>query len=100
MSDPSIQHHLGPHPSMDSDPQESAEWRDALASLHQANGPGRVHQILDMLSAIGRAPQIAWQPALGTPYVNTIPVDRQPPFPGDLAIEERLASIMRWNAPF
>ena len=39
-----------------------------------------------------------WQPAPGTPYVNSIAVERQPPFPGDLAIEERLAAIMRWNA--
>ena len=37
-------------------------------------------------------------PDLVTPYVNSIPVDQQPPFPGDLAIEEKLASLMRWNA--
>ncbi len=83
---------------MDPDPGESAEWHDAFVSLLQASGPDRARQILDMLSAMGRNPQIAWQPARGTPYVNTIPVDRQPAFPGDLAIEERLASIMRWNA--
>ena len=35
---------------------------------------------------------------LVSPYVNTILVDRQPIFPGDLAIEEKLASLMRWNA--
>ncbi len=42
----------------------------------------------------------AWagQPELNTPYVNTIAVEEQPTFPGDLAIEERLASLMRWNA--
>ena len=33
-----------------------------------------------------------------TPYVNTIPLADQPPFPGDLAMEERIAAIMRWNA--
>ena len=82
----------------DLDPVESAEWRDALATLLQASGPQRVRQILDMLGAMGRDPSIGWQPARGTPYVNSIPVDRQAPFPGDLAIEERLASIMRWNA--
>ena len=32
------------------------------------------------------------------PYINTIGVDQQPVFPGDLAIEERLACLMRWNA--
>jgi len=83
---------------IDSDPRESAEWRDALMSLLQTSGPERTRQILDMLDAMARDPKIAWQPARGTPYVNTIPVDRQPAFPGDLAIEERLGSLMRWNA--
>src|SRR5256885_13381500 len=35
---------------------------------------------------------------LNTPYVNSVAAQQQPVFPGDLAIEERLASIMRWNA--
>jgi pyruvate dehydrogenase E1 component len=80
------------------DEQENNEWREALASLLDAAGPERVRQILDLLAANGRHPAIGWQPTLGTPYVNTIAVERQPPFPGDLAIEERLASWMRWNA--
>ena len=82
----------------DPDPRETTEWRDALTSLLQTSGPERTRQILDMLDAMGRDPKIAWQPARGTPYVNTIPVDRQPAFPGDLAMEERLASLVRWNA--
>ena len=84
--------------SADSDPKESAEWRDALMSLLQASGPQRTRQILDMLDAISRDPKIGWQPARGTPYVNTIAVDQQPAFPGDLAMEEQLASLVRWNA--
>ena len=83
---------------IDSDPQESAEWRDALRSLLQAAGPQRVREIMDMLVRLAREPSIGWQPTPGTPYVNTIPAASQPPFPGDLAIEERLASLMRWNA--
>ncbi|MFZ4479076.1 MAG: pyruvate dehydrogenase (acetyl-transferring), homodimeric type, partial [Rhodoferax sp.] len=84
--------------SIDSDPAETAEWRDALLSLLQASGPQRTRQILDMLDELARGPKIAWQPARGTPYVNTIAVDLQPAFPGDLAIEERIASLVRWNA--
>ncbi|MGY4830797.1 pyruvate dehydrogenase (acetyl-transferring), homodimeric type [Sphaerotilaceae bacterium SBD11-9] len=95
MSDPAIRQHL---PPVDSDPQESAEWRDALASVLQAAGPQRVRELMGMLAATARDPSIGWQPLWGTPYVNTIPVDQQPAFPGDLAIEERLASLMRWNA--
>jgi pyruvate dehydrogenase E1 component len=82
----------------DADPAETAEWRDALLSLLQTAGPERVREIMDQLSALARNPAVGWQPARGTPYVNTIPADKQPTFPGDLAIEERLASIMRWNA--
>ena len=98
MSDPSIQHHLDQSTGPDSDTQESAEWRDALQAVHQVAGPERVRELMDMLSALARDPSIAWQPVRGTPYVNSIPTSQQPVFPGDLAIEERLASLMRWNA--
>ena len=82
----------------DPDPAETAEWLEALQSLVHQAGPARVRQLMDMLAAVARDPAIGWQPARGTPYVNTIPAERQPAFPGDLAIEERLASLMRWNA--
>ena len=41
---------------------------------------------------------VNWQPSMVTPYVNTIALEAQPPFPGDLAMEQRLAALMRWNA--
>ncbi|MCK9453480.1 MAG: hypothetical protein M0Q90_17445, partial [Bacteroidales bacterium] len=78
--------------------QEILEWCEALQSVVSHSGPERARQILDSIAAIARDPEIGWQPSYGTPYVNTIPLERQPHFPGDLAIEERLASIMRWNA--
>ena len=98
MSDPSIQPHLDLSAAADHDPLESAEWRDALLSVLRTDGPARVRQLMDMLSAMARDPSVGWQPARGTPYVNTIAAAQQPPFPGDLAVEERLASLMRWNA--
>ncbi len=82
----------------DPDPAESAEWREAFAALVEAHGPQRARFMLDELALLARQRQIGWQPELGTPYVNTIPVGAQPAFPGDLAIEERLGSLMRWNA--
>ena len=97
MSDHSIHTRLAPI-TTDSDPQESAEWRDALTSVLQSEGAPRVHQLMDMLAVAARDPAVGWQPLRGTPYVNTIPVASQPAFPGDLAVEERLASLMRWNA--
>ncbi|HVL46276.1 MAG TPA: alpha-ketoglutarate dehydrogenase [Acidovorax sp.] len=98
MSDAAIHRQPGALPAQDPDPQESAEWREAFQSLLAHAGPQRARQIMDLLAAMARTPGVAWQPQHGTPYVNTVPVERQPPFPGDLAVEERLASIMRWNA--
>ena len=82
----------------DPDPQETAEWRDAFSAVVAAHGAPRARQILDALARLAREQRIGWSPELATPYVNTIPVDAQPAFPGDLAVEERLASLMRWNA--
>ncbi|MEJ8850326.1 alpha-ketoglutarate dehydrogenase [Variovorax rhizosphaerae] len=82
----------------DSDPQETAEWREAFAALVASTGPARARWMLDELARLARDQRIGWAPELCTPYVNTIAVDQQPAFPGDLAIEERLASLMRWNA--
>lgn len=89
---------LLPVAPVDPDPQETTEWREAFAALVAVNGPVRARQILDALAQAARQQRIGWQPELCTPYVNTIPVDAQPAFPGDLAMEERLASLMRWNA--
>jgi pyruvate dehydrogenase E1 component len=84
--------------AVDADPVETAEWRDALSSLVQTHGAERARFILDELAIMARSPSIGWSPELVTPYLNSIALDRQPAFPGDLAIEERLASLMRWNA--
>ncbi len=84
--------------AVDADPVETEEWLAALQSLLAHGGPERVRAILDQLTIQAREPAIGWQPVRGTPYVNTITVDKQLSFPGDLAIEERLASLMRWNA--
>jgi pyruvate dehydrogenase E1 component len=82
----------------DTNPDETQEWRDALLSLAASDGPARVCQILDELARLARSQRMGWQPELNTPYINTIAVEDQPAFPGDLAVEERLASLMRWNA--
>ncbi|MEN9779021.1 MAG: putative pyruvate dehydrogenase [Pseudomonadota bacterium] len=82
----------------DADPAETAEWRDAFLAVVAAHGPARARFLLDEMARLAHTPAIGWQPELVTPYINTIAVDRQPAFPGDLAIEEKLASLMRWNA--
>ena len=85
-------------PGQAAEDEEMAEWREALLSVAAHGGTGRARQILDMLLAVASTSDIGWRPSHGTPYINTISVEQQPVFPGDLAIEERLASIMRWNA--
>ena len=82
----------------DIDPLETAEWREAFQGVVAAYGPERARYLLDQMVALAHQSQIEWSPELVTPYVNTIPVQAQQPYPGDLAIEEKLASLMRWNA--
>ncbi|HEX2542519.1 MAG TPA: alpha-ketoglutarate dehydrogenase [Caldimonas sp.] len=82
----------------DLDPGETAEWCEALDALTREHGLARARFLLDALLAHARRRGVHWQPSLITPYVNTIPLEAQTPFPGDLAMEQRLAALMRWNA--
>jgi len=86
------------HTITDTDTLETQEWKQSLLAVLEAAGPERAKFLLDELVRTANSAQVGWRPELSTPYVNTISVDQQPVFPGDLAIEERLASIMRWNA--
>lgn len=85
----------------DTDTQETGEWIDALQAVVQSVGPERARFLLSRLSAAAQDWGVNWRDGRNTPYVNTIRVENEPPFPGGsdaLAIEQRLASIMRWNA--
>jgi pyruvate dehydrogenase E1 component len=81
----------------DPDPQETREWLEALRGVIAAEGPGRAGQLIARL--VDEAQRGGSHISLGltTPYVNTIPVDRQPAMPGDRAIEARRAATFRWN---
>ena len=83
---------------IDRDPAETAEWNEAFMDLLASGDSERAKFILDNLVKLANKNQINWVPDLVTPYINSIPVDEQPEFPGDLATEEKLASLMRWNA--
>jgi len=82
----------------DADTQETAEWRDALDAVLAYCGPSRARYLLDVLAQCASRHGLGWTPPLSTAYVNTVAVKDQPTFPGDLAIEERLGALMRWNA--
>ena len=101
MTDLSLARHIGAllgRADADLDPAETAEWLEALDALRAAHGPARARFLLDALLAHARRRGIDWQPSLITPYVNSIALEAQTPFPGDLAMEQRLAALMRWNA--
>ena len=82
----------------DVDPLETAEWRDAFLAMAGAQGPVRARWMLDELARLARSSRIGWKPELATPHVNTLSPEDQAAFPGDLAMEEHLGSLMRWNA--
>ncbi len=82
----------------DLDPAETAEWCQALDALIAAHGEARARFLFDALLAHARRRGVNWLPSMVTPYVNSIPLEAQSPFPGDLAMEQRLAALMRWNA--
>ncbi|MCT7325468.1 alpha-ketoglutarate dehydrogenase [Ralstonia mojiangensis] len=86
------------HRTEDSDPVETAEWLDALDAVVQHAGTARAQFLFDRLAE--RASKLGVGTALAriTPYANTIPVEAQPPYPGDIDTEERLAAALRWNA--
>jgi pyruvate dehydrogenase E1 component len=84
--------------SIDPNPAETQEWHDAFRTLVAAEGAERANQILDGLVTLARQDRTGWKPELTTAYVNTIHVSEQARFPGDLALEEKLGSLMRWNA--
>jgi pyruvate dehydrogenase E1 component len=82
----------------DPDPTETEEWLDALESVLEFEGGDRAYYLLDRLLEEGRQRGAPVPYSITTPYVNTIPVDRQPPYPGDQALEWRIRSMNRWNA--
>ncbi|MDH5537854.1 MAG: alpha-ketoglutarate dehydrogenase [Rhizobacter sp.] len=101
MTDLSLAQHIAavlPTGGVDIDPSETSEWCEALDALTAAHGPERARYLLGALLAHARRRGLNWQPSMVTPYVNTIALEAQPPFPGDLAMEQRLAALMRWNA--
>jgi pyruvate dehydrogenase E1 component len=84
--------------TQDVDVQETREWLDSLAGVLQTQGPGRARFLLNQLRGKAQRNGVDVTAPLTTPYVNTIPVEQQPEFPGDRDIERRIKSLARWNA--
>jgi pyruvate dehydrogenase E1 component len=82
----------------DDDPQETAEWLDALEGVISAVGPDRAHHLIEKQIEFARVHGEHLPFSAKTPYINTIPVSRQAKIPGDQDIEHRIRSYTRWNA--
>jgi len=87
-----------PAAEADSDPAETQEWIDALEAAVRAGGHPRGHYLLKRLIEQAQQLGIVERVAPYSAYQNTIALEHQGSYPGDLAIEERITSIMRWNA--
>ncbi len=85
-------------PYEDSDPEETRDWLESLQDVLHSRGPNRVRDLLYALQIHAQKAGIELPVTSRTPYVNTIPVDQQPPYPGSREIERRIKSIIRWNA--
>ncbi len=83
---------------IDLDPQETLEWIESLESVLDREGPERAHFLLEQLIDKTRRSGAYLPYSAKTAYVNTIPVSKQKPIPGDQAIEHRIRSVIRWNA--
>jgi pyruvate dehydrogenase E1 component len=80
------------------DPEEIQEWLESLDSVLQSSGPDVASYILERLREHAKVVGIEIPFTARTPYVNTIPTQMQPDFPGDQQLERRIKSLVRWNA--
>lgn len=82
----------------DTDPVETQDWLDALEAMTQAEGRERAQFVLNQVQEHARRLGVTTAGLPYSAYRNTIPLAQQPAYPGDLALEERITSIIRWNA--
>ncbi|HEX7002607.1 MAG TPA: pyruvate dehydrogenase (acetyl-transferring), homodimeric type [Trueperaceae bacterium] len=77
---------------------ETREWLESLDYVLASGGPERVLEILDRLEGHARRHGVELEFTQTTPYVNTIPGEEEPEYPGDLQLERRIRNLIRWNA--
>lgn len=82
----------------DVDPIETQEWLEALQAVTSYAGKARANYLLQKLNKLAGVSMGDNSVTFNTPYVNTIPVDQEAPFPGDLALERSIRALNRWNA--
>lgn len=82
----------------DLDALETQEWLKALESVVREEGVERAQFLLEQVLEKARLDGVDMPTGINSNYVNTIPVDKEPAYPGDVNLERRIRSIIRWNA--
>ncbi len=86
------------HAAQEADLVETREWIESLDEVLARSGPERVKELFRELSNHAQRRGVRVPYTANTPYINTIPAREQPPYPGNLELEQRISSIIRWNA--
>jgi len=86
------------HQLPDVDPVETNEWLESLDSVVEVHGKNRARYLLARLLERAQKSQVSFSTTVSTPYMNTIPYDDEPWFPGDEHLERRIRAYIRWNA--
>ena len=83
---------------IDIDALETKEWLEALESVVRTEGVERAQFLLEQVLEQARLEGVAMPTGITTNYINTIPPQQEPAYPGDVNLEKRIRSIIRWNA--
>ncbi|MFO0808501.1 MAG: pyruvate dehydrogenase (acetyl-transferring), homodimeric type [Gemmataceae bacterium] len=83
---------------IEADPEELKDWLDALDAVLETAGPERASFLLTQLQMAAQRHGVRAATGFNTAYVNTIPAEDEPEYPGDRAIERKIKSLVRWNA--
>jgi pyruvate dehydrogenase E1 component len=78
--------------------QETQDWLESFNDLLARSGTERAQRLLRDLQTHAQRAGVTMPFSANTPYINTIPTEKQPPYPGDRELERRIKSLIRWNA--
>jgi pyruvate dehydrogenase E1 component len=77
---------------------ENREWLESLRYVLKSEPPERVQELLGLLHNEAQRHGVSFTRPYNTPYINTIPPEKEAAYPGDLEIEKKLSGMIRWNA--
>jgi pyruvate dehydrogenase complex dehydrogenase (E1) component len=77
---------------------ENKEWIDSLEYIIRNESPERVQDLIERLQNHAQKKGISSTLKMNTPYINTIPLHQEVAYPGDVALEQKIENVIRWNA--